>query len=215
MLSKQKTVKKVVIYLVYILIIWGFYRVLFKLPDNFEELILKPLIWLVPLFLILKKEKENISSLGITLKNLFPSIYLSLGLGAIFAIEAIFLNFLKYKSFNFAANIGEETLMLSLIISFATAFTEEVSFRGYVFNRLWSVLKNEWSANILTSIFWLLIHVPITVFVWKLSLEASLTYFLITFLFGVGSAFVFAKTKNVFSSIFLHVLWQWPIILFR
>lgn len=215
MLSKEKTVKKVVIYVVYILIVWGFYRVLFKLPDNFEELILKPLIWLVPLIFILKQEKENISSLGITLKNLFPSIYLSLGLGAIFAIEAIFLNFLKYKNFNFAANIGEQTLMFSLIISFATAFTEEVSFRGYIFNRLWSVLKNEWSANILTSTFWLLIHVPITVFVWKLSLQASLTYFLITFLFGVGSAFIFAKTKNVFSSIFLHVLWQWPIILFR
>lgn len=213
--KKEKIVQNITVYAIFILVVWGFYRVLFKLPDNIEELILKPIIWLVPLFFLLGKEKQKISSLGITLKNLFPAIYLSLGLGAIFAIEAIFLNFLKYKTFNFGANIGEGGLMLSLLISFATAASEEVSFRGYIFNRLWNVLNNEWLANIITSFVWAFIHIPVTIFVWKLSLSAAALYLFLTFLFGVGSAFVFARTKNVFSSIFLHVLWQWPIILFR
>jgi len=44
---------------------------------------------------------------------------------------------------------------------------------------------------------------------------ALAAYFLLTTLFGIGSAFVFARTRNVFSSILLHVLWEWPIILFR
>ena len=214
-MRKELTVKYLTIYAVYILIVWGFYRVLFKLPDNIGETILKPIIWLTPLFFLLKKEKLGISSLGITLKNLFPAIYLSLGLGAIFAIEAIFLNFLKYKTFNFGANIGEGGLILPLAISFATAFSEEVSFRGYIFNRLWGVLNNEWLANILTSFFWALVHIPVTIFVWKLSLASALLYLFLTLLFGIGSAFVFARTKNVFSSVFLHVLWAWPIILFR
>jgi membrane protease YdiL (CAAX protease family) len=214
-MRKESVVKYLTIYAVYILIVWGFYRVLFKLPDNIEETILKPIIWLIPLFFLLKKEKLGISSLGITLKNLFPAIYLSLGLGVIFAIEAIFLNFLKYKTFNFGANIGEGGLMLPLFISFATAISEEVSFRGYMFNRLWNVLNNEWLANIMTSTVWAVVHVPITIFVWKLSLASALLYLLLTLLFGMGSAFVFARTKNVFSSVFLHVLWQWPIILFR
>jgi len=171
-MRKESVVKYLTRYSVYILIVWGFYRVLFKLPDNIEELILKPIIWLTPLFFLLKKEKLGINSLGITLKNLFPAIYLSLGLGSIFAIEAIFLNFLKYKTFNFGANIGGGGLMLSLLVSFATAFSEEVSFRGYIFNRLWGVLNNEWLANIITSVVWALVHVPVTVFVWKLSLSA-------------------------------------------
>jgi membrane protease YdiL (CAAX protease family) len=47
------------------------------------------------------------------------------------------------------------------------------------------------------------------------NLQAALVYLLLTTLFGVGSAFIYARTKNVFSSIFLHVLWEWPIILFR
>ena len=213
--KKEAIIKHITIYAAYILIVWGFYRVLFKLPDSFEETVLKPIIWLLPLLFLLKKEKMGISSLGLTLKNIFPAIYLSLGLGVIFAIEAILLNFLKYGTFNFGANIGEGGLMLSLGISFATAFSEEVSFRGYIFNRLWNTLNNEWLANIITSFVWALVHIPVTIFVWKLNLTAALVYLFLTFLFGMGSAFVFAKTKNVFSSIFLHVLWEWPIILFR
>ena len=155
------------------------------------------------------------SSLGITLKNLFPAIYLSLGLGAVFAIEALFLNFVKYRSFNFGAYIGPGALLPSLGISFVTAISEEISFRGYIFNRLEGVLKNEWVANLVTSFVWALVHIPVIIFVWKLNFSAVVIYLFLITLFGVGSAFIFARTRNIFSSIFLHVLWQWPIILFR
>lgn len=214
-MKKELVVKHVTVFAVYILIIWGFYRILFKLPDEIEEAVLKPVIWLTPIFFILKKENSNLASLGITFKNIFPAIYFSLGLGAIFAIEAVVLNFVKYGAFNFGANIGQSGLIFSLGITFATAFSEEISFRGYIFNRLWSVLNNEWMANIITSLVWALVHIPVTVFVWKLDLAAAALYLFLTTLFGIGSAFVFARTKNVFSSIFLHVLWEWPIILFR
>jgi len=70
---------------------------------------------------------------------------------------------------------------------------------------------------ILSSVFFVasLIHVPIAVFWWELSLGATLGYLLLTTVFGIGSAFAFARTKNVAASIFLHVLWEWPIMLFR
>lgn len=199
----------------YLLIVWGFYRYLLKLPDEIEELVVKPILWLGPVFFLLFKEKKKLSSLGITSKNLFPAIYLAIGLGVIFAAEAFLINYFKYGDFHFAANIGEKPLLASLGLSFATAFSEEVTFRGYLFNRVWSALGSEWLANFSTSVFWALIHVPVTVFVWKLSLSASLIYLFLTTLFGIGSAFVFARTKNVFASVFLHVLWEWPIILFR
>lgn len=213
--KKEVVVKNVVIYIVYLLLVWGLYRFLFKFPDEVEELIIKPIIWLLPLIYFLKKEKQGISSLGVTSKNLFPAVYFALGLGAFFVIEALIINFVKYQGLNFNANIGQTTLLFSLGLSFATAVTEELVFRGYIFNRVWWILGKEWPANIITSFFWALIHLPITIFVWKLSPEASLTYFVLTMIFGMGSAFVFARTKNIFSSILLHVLWEWPIILFR
>lgn len=215
MINKTTAIKNATILAAYLFIFWGFYRLIFKLPDEVEELFLKPLIWLVPLVFLLKKEKLGISSLGITLKNLFPAIYFSLGLGAIFALEAIILNFAKYGSFVFAANIGDKFILSSIGLSFVTAFSEEISFRGYIFNRVWKALGNEWIANLTTSAVWGLIHIPVAVFVWKLDFSAAIVYLLLTTLFGIGSAFVFARTKNVFGSILLHVLWEWPIILFR
>jgi membrane protease YdiL (CAAX protease family) len=215
MSKKEAAIKHATVLAAYLLIVWGFYRLLFKLPEEIEELIIKPIIWLLPVIYLVRKEGGNLSSVGITTKKLFPAIYFTLALGAVFAIEAVFINFVKYDGFEFAANIGEKALLTSLGISFVTAFSEEVSFRGYLFNRVWGALDNEWLANIITSVVWALVHVPIAIFVWKLSLTSALIYLFLTALFGVGSAFVFARTRNIFSSILLHILWQWPIILFR
>lgn len=214
-MTAKKTRTYAFCYIFYLLLVWTLYRFLFQLPDTLEEILVKPVIWLLPLYFLIKKEKKDFSSIGITKKNLFKGIYFALALGAVFAIEALAANFAKYGGFNFGANIGDKAVLVSLGLSFATAFSEEISFRGYIFTRLWERTKNEFLANFVTSIFWVLIHIPVVVFVWGLSLQAGLVYLLLTTLFGVGSAFIYARTKNVFSSIFLHVLWEWPIILFR
>lgn len=213
--KRELILKNVTIFISYLLIVWGFYRFLFKFPDEVEELVIKPIVWLLPVVYFLRKEKLGLSSIGFTLKNLFPSIYLSIGLGAIFVFEALLINYVRYKGFNFGANLGSLPFMTSLGLSFATAFSEEVAFRGYLFNRVWFALKNEWNANLITSALWAFVHIPVTFFVWKLDPAAALIYLGLTTLFGIGSAFVFARTRNILSSILLHVLWEWPIILFR
>jgi len=105
--------------------------------------------------------------------------------------------------------------MSSLGLSFATAFSEETAFRGYIYSRLTTVLKGEWTANIIQTILWTAIHVPIAFFIWEYTLTQGIVYLSITAIFGLGSAFIFSRTKNIFGSILLHVLWEWPIILFR
>ncbi len=213
--SKTSLVKNITIYSVYLILVWAFYRFLFQFPDEVEELIIKPIVWLIPILYFVKKEGLGISSLGFTFKNLFPAIYFSLGLGSIFVIEAFLTNFFKYGGVHFGANIGNLPFLTSLGLSFATAFSEETAFRGYIFTRLSVITKNELTANLITSALWTGIHVPIAFFVWKLNLVAGVTYLMLTAIFGIGSAFVFGRTKNIFGSILLHVLWEWPIILFR
>lgn len=213
--KRETALKHATIIAAYLLVFWGFYRYFFKLPEEIEELIIKPIFWLIPVIYFVKKEKLGLSSLGITFKNIFPAIYLSLGLGVFFAAEALLINYLKYGSFQFAANIGERAIAASLGLSLATALSEEITFRGYLFNRVLSSTKSEIFAMLSTSFVWALIHVPITIFVWKLDFSASITYLILTALFGFGSAFLFSRTKNIVSSVLLHVLWEWPIVLFR
>ncbi len=122
----------------------------------------------------LEQNDKVLDSLGITLKNLFPAVYYALGLGAFFVMEAMIVNFLKYGGqFNLGANIGALPLLPALGLSFATAVSEEITFRGYIFTRVWSFVKDEMWANLLTSLFWAMIHVPVMIFVWKLDLSAS------------------------------------------
>lgn len=213
--KKERVIKNITVFTAYLFVVWGFYRLAFKLPEEVEEMLIKPLVWLVPVFLLLKKEKRGLFSIGITSKNLFPAIYLALTLGVLFAIEGAIINFVKYGGVEFSANIGSKAIFLALIISLATAISEEIAFRGYIFSRIWQVVGGEWKANLITSFIWALIHLPVTIFWWKLSLAGILGYLLLTLMFGIGSAFVYARTKNVTSSILLHVLWEWPIVLFR
>lgn len=213
--TKTSFVKNATIYSAYLIIVWAFYRFLFRFPDHIEELVIKPVVWLLPLIYYIRKEGFGISSLGFTFKRLFPAIYLSIGLGAIFVLSAVVSNFLKYGSFNFGANIGSTPLLASFGLSFATAISEETAFRGYLFSRLLLATKNEWVSNILQTAVWTGIHVPIAFFVWDYSIYQGIIYLILTAMFGMGSAFIFSRTKNIWGSVFLHVLWEWPIILFR
>jgi len=213
--NKETAIKHSTILATYLLVVWGFYRILFKFPDDIEDLIIKPIFWLAPVIYLVRKEKLGLSSLGLNSKNLFPSIYIALALGVFLAIVGLVMNVIKYNGLNFLIYIGPTPFWNLLLLTIATGVTEEVTFRGYIFSRVWSVLGSEWKANVVVSLVWALVHLPIALFWWKLSFAGTFGILLLTFLFGIGSSFVFARTKNIVSSILLHVLWEWPILLFR
>jgi len=213
--KKEIALKHTITLSAYILVVWGFYRFLFKLPEEIEEVIIKPIIWLLPVFYLVRLEKTKLTSIGITTKNLFPSIYLAIALGVFFAFEGFIINLIKYKGIDFSANIGKTPLYLALIISFVTAASEELTYRGYIFGRLLYVFKSEFWANAVSSLLWALVHVPIAIFWWELNPAGTLGLLILTTIFGIASAIIYARTKNILSSMLLHVFWEWPIILFR
>ncbi len=202
----------------FIFVVWSFYRYLPEiLPLWAEELILKPLFWLLPTFWLVKRvERQSLSSLGFTKKKLFPSIYWGVGLGLVFALEGLLTNIVKYKGLNLVSLGYSSTAFLGLfLLSLVTAFTEETVFRGYLFHRLWQIWQKEWLANIVSSFLFVIIHLPIGVFVLGYTPMVMFAYLFFVFIFAFGSAFVFGRTQNLLASILLHVFWSWPIVLFR
>jgi len=59
---------------------------------------------------------------------------------------------LEYPAFIFLGFLG---------VSLVTAFSEELVFRGYIFNRLWQIWDKEWLANIVSSFLFAVVHLPI------------------------------------------------------
>lgn len=215
---QKLSVKHVFALFSFIFVVWSFYRYFPQiLPLWVEELVLKPLFWLVPTFWLVKKiEKQPFSSLGFNSQKLFPAIYWGIGLGLVFAFEGLLTNIFKYKGLNLISFDYSPVKFLGLfLLSLVTAFSEEIVFRGYLFNRLWQIWNKEWLANIVSSFLFVVIHLPIGVFVLGYTPLIMLAYLLFVFIFGFGSAFVFGRTKNIIASILLHLFWYWPIVLFR
>jgi membrane protease YdiL (CAAX protease family) len=61
----------------------------------------------------------------------------------------------------------------------------------------------------------MIIHLPVLIITYKLGIQDIGIRLLLTGILGFGSAAIFARTGNIASSVLLHMLWSWPIVLFR
>jgi len=96
-----------------------------------------------------------------------------------------------------------------------TAFVEEFVFRGYILSRVLVGTENGWVSNLMVSVGWTLLHLPVMIFVWRVDAVGLLASELLIFMFSIAAGFMFIRTRSLFAPIVLHFLWQWPIILFR
>jgi membrane protease YdiL (CAAX protease family) len=213
---KVESSKTVFIIFIFVFLVWSFYRATFFLPEWLEELVIKPFVFLGPVFWLLKKEKKPLSSLGMTSKCLFKNIYLGLGLGMVFSLIGLLTNYLKYGSLSFI-NFGltGSSLLWLMFLSLATAFSEEVFFRGYIFTRLLQAWKDELSAGLVSAFLFSLIHLPIAFFVWEYGPGMMLSQGLLSFLVGFGNAFLMARTQSIIAPTLNHSLWSLAVFLFR
>lgn len=208
--------KSTIFYIIYLFALWLIYRLSgIVVSQELDEFVVKPVIWLLPIFFILKKEKKNLESLGFTKKNLIPGIYLSVILGLLFAVEALVVSYFKKGTIAFSANLGDQPLAGFFVVSLATAVSEETVFRGFLFQRFWNFFKNEILSNLLTSILWVFIHVPASFALLGYSFTDSVSFWFLAFIYSIGACFIFSRTKNIYSAILLYVLWEAPLILFR
>jgi len=198
----------------FIFTVWGFFRLLFRLPEELEELVLKPLIWLSPVIYILYIEKKSLPSIGWTIHRLRSALAWGLGLGVLFAAEGFLVNYLKFGHIAPPLSISPQSFYFLIVLSLVTAVSEETVFRGFFFSRLLEIGKSEILANITTSVSWTIIYLPIAIFIKHYDLPQLSIFLFLVFIFGIGSAFVYARCKNIAAPILLHLLWSLPIVIF-
>ena len=201
----------------WILLIWSLYRYFFKLPETVDEFVVKPLVFVLPvLWYVLKKEKRDLTTLGLTTKNLFTSLYVGLGFGFVFALEGIAANAIKYGKIqiNPIAAFEQYGLLTLLILSVATAFSEELLNRGFLFGRILEKTKSLPYASLLSTVLFVLLHVPILVTSLKLQGTMLVLFFLTDFILGMANSLLYYNTKSLLAPILVHVFWNMTVALY-
>ncbi len=201
----------------WILLTWSLYRYFFKLPEAVDEFVAKPLVFVLPvLWYVLKKEKRNLSSLGLTGKRFFTSLYIGLGFGFVFAIEGIASNVIKYGKIqiNPIVALDQYGLGLLLVLSFATAFSEELLNRGFLFNRIMEKTKSLPYAALLSTVLFTLLHVPILVTSLKLHGVTLVLFFVTDFILGLANSMLFFTTGGLLAPILVHIFWNMTVALY-
>lgn len=200
----------------WILLVWALYRYFVHLPEWADEFIFKPLVFVAPvLWYIRKKEHTTIASVGLTTKNLVNSIYIGLGFGMVFALEGLATHAIKYGKLDVSPITAFQQYGFYLIIvSFATAFSEELLSRGFVFNRIFQKTKNlPWSA-ILSSLMFMALHIPILVTANKLQGITLVLFFVTDFVLALANSLLYYNTGSLVAPILVHVFWNMTVALY-
>jgi membrane protease YdiL (CAAX protease family) len=200
----------------WILLAWSLYRYFFKLPEWADEFIFKPLVFVAPvIWYVRNKEKQSLATLGITRRNFFTSVYIGLGFGVVFALEGLVTHVIKYGTWgvNPIAAFRQYGFFL-IILSLATACTEELLSRGFVFNRLYEKTKNLVYSSTVSSVMFVLLHIPILVTMTKLQ-GMTLVLFLVTdFVLAIANSLLYYNTGSLVAPILVHIFWNMTVALY-
>lgn len=201
----------------WIVLVWALYRYFFRLPEWADEFVFKPLIFAAPVLWYVKmREKRPFSSIGLTGKNLFTSLYIGLGFGFIFALEGLAANAIKYGRLQVVpiAAFSKYGLWTMLLLSLATAVTEEILSRGFVFSRLMEAKKNLPVAALIATLLFVFLHIPILVLSLKLQGMALLLFFVTDFVLGYANSLLLYNTGSLVAPILVHVFWNMTVALY-
>lgn len=200
----------------WILLAWALYRYFVHLPEWADEFVFKPLVFVVPvIWYVVKIEKQKLATVGLTMRNFFTSIYIGLGFGVIFAIEGLVTHAVKYGKFDVMPIAAfQQYGFFLIIISVATAFSEELLSRGFIFNRILEKTKNLPWAAILSSLMFIALHIPILVTSNKLEGMTLILFFVTDLVLALANSLLFYNTGSLVAPILVHVFWNMTVALY-
>lgn len=201
----------------WIVLVWALYRYFFQLPEWADEFIFKPLVFVLPvLWYVRKREKKSLQTIGLTTKNLFTSIYIGLGFGFVFAIEGLAANAIKYGKIEIMpiAAFEQYGMGMLILLSAATAFSEEVLSRGFVFSRFMEGKKGLMYSATLSALMFVVLHIPILAFSLKLQGSALLLFFVTDFVLAFANALLLYNTGSLVAPILIHIFWNMTVALY-
>lgn len=200
----------------WILLVWSLYRYFLHLPEWVDELVFKPLVFALPVIWYARRiEKKPLASLGLSTQNFFQSVYIGLGFGAVFALEGLVAHAIKYGKLDVNPIAAfEQYGFFLLFLSVATAFSEELLSRGFVFARIYEKTKNLFQSALTASVLFVFLHVPMLLTINKLQGPTLILFFVTDFILAFANSMLFASTRSLVAPILVHVFWNMTVALY-
>lgn len=200
----------------WILLAWSLYRYFFHMPEWTDEFFFKPLVFVAPvIWYVRNKEKLSLETIGLTWRNFFTSVYIGLGFGIVFALEGLATHVIKYGKFDVTPILSfRQYGFLLIVLSLATAFSEELLSRGFVFNRLYEKTKNLVYSSVISSFMFMLLHVPILVTTTKLQGVTLILFFVTDFILAMANSLLYYNTGSLVAPILVHIFWNMTVALY-
>lgn len=200
-----------------VLILWALYRAFVFWPEVVDEFIIKPLLFVIPVvFYVLKIEKRQLASIGVAIGKFTRDMYLGVAVGVLFLLEGLLTNILKHGTISIAPVIPMTvgSITLTLFISLAAAFCEELLVRGFFYTRLKEAYQNEAKAFVFSTLMYLLILIPV-VFTRLHLTGTTLAIFVVSNLvLSSVNTFIFRETKTLTVPVLVHTFWNMVVLLY-
>jgi len=131
-------------------------------------------------------------------------------------LEGLAANAIKYGRIEIVpiAAFEEYGLGMLILLSAATAFSEELLSRGFVFSRLIEGKRGLFYAALVSTLMFVVLHIPILAFSLKLQGMALLLFFVTDFILGFANALLFYNTGSLVAPILVHVFWNMTVALY-
>lgn len=213
--EKSSRTQKVLSIYGIVLFFWSIYRWKLSLPSFVDEFFAKPLVFLLPAYIFLKRHetKSFLSSIRLHFNNIKEDILIGIALGMIFVSSALLANFIRNDSFNLSL-FKNGFVLLPLIIPFATAFTEEAFSRGFILREFFKESKNAYTSSFNASILFLILHIPVLFTIPELRGNLLLLFLATDFILSLVNSLVFIDRDNLIAPILIHAFYNLAILLY-
>lgn len=199
-----------------IFVLWGIYRLIFRLPETIEEIFLKPLVFVGAVMAVERPrnwQKFFMETWG--KGDWVRAAFWGLGVGLVYVVFYAAGSLLSGNPLTVSQNPAGEPWGLFLGLGLVTAIWEEWTFAGYILGGLSKVTESKWAARTVTAALFALVHLPVLIF-WNHLGGLNLGFQFVSLLtLGMGNAILMGYSKNLLAPVLAHALWGTAVFLFR
>ena len=200
-----------------VLIIWAIYRSKVKFPEEFDEFVAKPLVFILPVwYYITHMEKRNFfDGIDLRFKSIRADVLMGLGIGGVFFISALLANLMSGRAMTLGGyGLNPTGIATVVAIAIATGISEEILSRGFILKRLYEESKNMYLSSFFASILFFFLHVPMLFTNPHINGNMLLMFMLTDMVLSLTCSFIFLSRKSLTLPILIHAFYNLAIIFF-